>query len=158
MATSKTRRTAELLNSAAITLLRSMARHDRQSGLTPARLSALSVIVFGGPCTLGRLASAEQVAGPTMTRIVDGLVRDGLLVRSRHEEDRRAVVIDATDEGRRVMLAARDLRVTVIAEAMAALPPEDRALLVRAAPVLLDLGHRTRTGEGRTGGGPGLPS
>ena len=50
------------LNSAAIHLLRGLRATDRAAGLTPARLSALSVIVFGGPCPLGRLARAEDVA------------------------------------------------------------------------------------------------
>ena len=50
------------LNSAAIHLLRGMRAADRASGLTPARLSALSVLVFGGPCTLGELARTEDVS------------------------------------------------------------------------------------------------
>jgi len=58
---------ARSINSGAIHLLRGMREVDRQAGLTPARLSALSVVVFGGPRTLGRLAEIEGVAGPTMT-------------------------------------------------------------------------------------------
>ena len=61
---------------------------DREAGLTPARLSALSVLVFGGPCTLGRLARTEDVAGPTMTRIVDGLEL-GLARREPHPDNAR---------------------------------------------------------------------
>ena len=48
------------LNSFAIHLLRAMRRVDAESGLTPARLSALSVLHFGGPRTLGRLARDED--------------------------------------------------------------------------------------------------
>ena len=54
---------ASELNSGAIHVLRSLAAVDRKAGLTRARLSALSVLVFGGPRTLGELASAEGVPG-----------------------------------------------------------------------------------------------
>ena len=70
--------TARLLNSAAIHLLRNLRVVDKESGLTPARLSALSVLVFGGSMPLGRLARIEGVTSPTMTRIVDGLAALGL--------------------------------------------------------------------------------
>jgi len=71
------RRVAERLHSAAIHVLRYARQADRQSAMGPAQLSALSVLVFGGPCNLRELADAEQVAPPTMTRIVAALRRDG---------------------------------------------------------------------------------
>ena len=63
------------LHSAAIHLLRRVRKQDAATGEGPARLSALSVLVFGGPMTLGQLAAAEQVKPPTMSRIVTGLER-----------------------------------------------------------------------------------
>jgi len=62
---------ADGLHSAAIHLLRRVRKQDTKTGEGPARLSALSVLVFGGPKTLGELAAAEQVRPPTMTRICD---------------------------------------------------------------------------------------
>jgi hypothetical protein len=53
---------ADQLHSAAIHLLRRVRRADVESGISPARLSVLSVLVFGGPQTLGTLARAEQVS------------------------------------------------------------------------------------------------
>jgi len=64
---------ADQLHSAAIHLLRQLRKEDDTSGLSAPRLSALSVVVFGGPLTLGALARAEQVRPPTMTRIGTGL-------------------------------------------------------------------------------------
>ena len=61
---------ADRLHSAAIHLLRRVRQQDVATGEGPARLSALSVLVFGGPKTLGELAAAEQVKPPTMSRIV----------------------------------------------------------------------------------------
>src|SRR4051795_7967058 len=80
---------ANRLNSAAIHLLRRISRDDGADGVTGARLSALSVLVYGGPHTVGGLARREGVATPTMTRTVDALVRDGLAARAVVERDRR---------------------------------------------------------------------
>jgi DNA-binding MarR family transcriptional regulator len=137
------------LNAGAIHLLRSLDRVDRESGLTAARLSALSVLVFGGPCSLGELARAERVAGPTMTRIVDGLVALGLADRQPDPIDRRAVRLAATDEGTRLMRQARDRRVDTIAAGLRRLAPDQRAALAAAAPLLDELAQTIREAHGR---------
>jgi DNA-binding MarR family transcriptional regulator len=134
--------TARDLNSAAIHLLRGMRAADRASGLTPARLSALSVLVFGGPSTLGQLARTEDVSGPTMTRIVDGLVALGLATREEHPESARQVLISPTQAGVDLMQAAAGRRVDVIVAALAALPTGDRRAIVAAAPSLRELSAR----------------
>src|SRR5205807_9274864 len=85
---------ADRLHSAAIHLLRRLRVGDRESGIGPAQLSALSVLVFGGPRSLGELADAEQVRPPTLSRIVSGLERAGLVKR------------ESTEDGRRVRLVA----------------------------------------------------
>ena len=136
--------TASDLNSAAIHLLRGLRATDRAAGLTPARLSALSVLVFGGPSPLGRLARTEDVAGPTMTRIVDGLCELGLAERRPHPDGGRLVLVAATAEGERVMRAARQARVDTIVAALRTLPAEDRAAITAAAPALLRLANAIR--------------
>jgi DNA-binding MarR family transcriptional regulator len=136
--------TAAQLNSGAIHLLRALGRVDRAAGLTPARLSALSVLVFGGPCTLGRLAAVEDVAGPTMTRIVDGLVRLGLVVREPHPDSARSTRISATTEGEALMHAARGRRVDALVGALGSLGPRDRARVTAAAGLLDELARAVR--------------
>jgi DNA-binding MarR family transcriptional regulator len=135
---------ATALNSGAIHLLRAVRRVDRETGLPPAQLSALSVLVFGGPLTLGALAGAEDVAGPTMTRIVDGLVARGLAER-RPAGDRRAVTVAATAAGHRLCAAGRRRRVEVLTEALATLPAADRRRLRAAAPLLDRLAAEVRS-------------
>src|SRR5262250_1499425 len=98
---------ADRLHSAAIHLLRLVRVQDTASGIGPARLSALSVIVFGGPISLNDLAAAEQVHPPTMSRIVDALEAAGLARRRSNQEDRRAVLIEATARGSAVLRAGR---------------------------------------------------
>src|ERR687885_353396 len=94
-------RVADRLHSAAVHLLRLLRREDARSGLSAPRLSALSVLVFGGARTLGELAAAEQVRPPTMTRIAQSLVEDGYATRAADPADRRVVRLSATAKGRR---------------------------------------------------------
>ena len=70
---------AERLHSVAIRLLRRLRKTDAASGLPGPKLSALSVLVFGGPQTLKELAAAEQVRAPTMSRLVADLEADGFV-------------------------------------------------------------------------------
>jgi DNA-binding MarR family transcriptional regulator len=135
---------ASALNSGAIHLLRSLAAVDRLAGLTPARLSALSVLVFGGPQSLGALAAAEGVAGPTMTRIVDGLAAGGLAERRPDPADGRAVVIAATAAGDSLMRRAAGRRIETIASAIEVLSVADRRRLVAASGVLERLAREIR--------------
>jgi DNA-binding MarR family transcriptional regulator len=106
---------ADRLHSAAIHLLRRVRRVDEESGLTAARLSTLSVLVFGGPATLGELARTEQVSAPTMSRLVRGLERDGLVTRQANDRDGRSVLLEASPAGRRLLERGRERRISELA-------------------------------------------
>lgn len=116
---------ADRFHSAAIHTLRYVRREDPATGVPAARLSALSVLVFGGPRTLGELAAAEQVRPPTMTRIVQALEEDGLVRRGRDPDDGRVVRIRATAKGQRVMRQGRERRITNLAALFARLTPAE---------------------------------
>lgn len=107
--------TAARLHRSAIRLLRQVRRTDAATGLTPARASVLSVLVFGGERTLGELAVAEMVSAPTMTRLVRGLEADGYVVRQADVRDGRVTRVRATAKGRRVLESARRRRIEQVA-------------------------------------------
>ncbi|MDQ2743732.1 MAG: MarR family transcriptional regulator [Chloroflexota bacterium] len=132
---------ADQLHSAAIHLLRRVRRHDPDSGLGAARLSALSVIVFGGPITMGELARAEQVQLPTISRLVTSLEQEGLVCRSIPPSDRRVVHVQATSQGRQVLAEARERRIRDLGQQLQSLPPRDLDTLRRAAVILEHLGE-----------------
>ena len=127
---------AQRLHGAAIHLLRRLRAEDVASGLTAPRASALSVLVFAGPRSIGELAAAEQVRPPTISRLVQELERDGLVRREADAEDARVQRVHATAAGEALLLAGRARRVARLAESLAALPTTDRGLLERAAPLL----------------------
>lgn len=135
---------ADQLHSAAIHLLRQLRKEDDASGLSAPRLSALSVVVFGGPLTLGELARAEQVRPPTMTRIVTGLEKDGLVTRSNDLLDRRLTHIEATPKGRRVLTAGRERRVEKLARIVRKLEGNELAELKRGVQLLREVIMRMR--------------
>jgi DNA-binding MarR family transcriptional regulator len=80
------------------------------------RASALSVLVFRGPQSLGELAAAEGVKPPTMSRLVKAMQAEGLVVSEAAQHDQRAVRIAASARGRRLMLQAREKRLAAIRE------------------------------------------
>jgi DNA-binding MarR family transcriptional regulator len=127
---------ADQLHSSAIHLLRQLRKEDDASGLSAPRLSALSVAVFGGPLTLGQLAAAEQVRPPTMTRIVTGLEKDGLVQRIGDARDRRLTRIQATAKGQTVLAAGRARRVEKLAAAVRSLGGSELAELTRGVQLL----------------------
>lgn len=124
------------LHSAAIRLLRMVRREDRSTGISPPRLSALSVLVFAGPMSLAELAAAEEVKAPTMSRIVEGLVKDGLATRDADPGNRRKVRIAATGEGRSRLEAGRERRVRTLAARLRRLADSEQRALARGVEVL----------------------
>jgi len=120
--------TADKLHSAAIHLLRRLRVRDRESGIGPAQLSALSVLVFGGPRSLGELADAEQVRPPTMSRIVSGLERAGLVKRHATEDGRRMRLV-ATAKGTKILWEGRQHRVESLAKTLESLSTREQQQL-----------------------------
>jgi DNA-binding MarR family transcriptional regulator len=127
---------ADRLHSAAIHLLRTAARADAQSGQGPARLSALSVLVFGGPKTLGQLADAERVKPPTMSRIVAGLKKSGLAKIQNDGSDARKIRITVTAKGELLLQETRRNRIQSLAESLKSLGKADLETLRDASDLI----------------------
>lgn len=127
---------ADRFHSAAIHALRHVRREDHASGLSAARLSALSVLVFGGPRTVGELAAAEHVRPATMTPIVQALEEAGLVSRERDARDGRVVRIRATPKGERVMWRGRERRVERLASLLDRLTTDEIARIREAADLV----------------------
>jgi DNA-binding MarR family transcriptional regulator len=127
---------ADQLHSAAIHLLRRLRVQDVASGIGPSQLSALSVLVFGGPMSLHALAAAEQVKAPTMSRLVSAMRMRDLVSVEQAAEDARAVVIRVTGEGQKLLLAGRKRRVDSLAKVLSAFSKQDAAALRRASELL----------------------
>jgi DNA-binding MarR family transcriptional regulator len=130
---------ADRLHSAAIHLLRRVRKQDIATGEGPARLSALSVLVFGGPKTLKELAAAEQVKPPTMSRIVSGLERSRLVEVTEDPEDARRMRIAATPKGTRLLQKGREMRIHYLATQLERLTSDELSQLGDAVEILARL-------------------
>jgi DNA-binding MarR family transcriptional regulator len=130
------RKAPDLIHSAAIHLLRSVARVDDEAGVGPAQLSAVSVLYFAGPLTLRGLADAERVTPPTMSRVVDNLERAGLARRGRHPDDARAVLVTLSAKGRRLFERARRRRLERLEALFGNASRDELATLARAAEIV----------------------
>lgn len=131
--------TAERLHRGAIRLLRALRQEDRKTGLSAPRLSALSVLVFGGPMNVSALAKAEHVRLPSMSRLVKDMEREGLVKRRPDPADSRVSVLSATAKGNRVMKTGRGLRLTRLAQDLSGLARADRDTLAEAARILQEI-------------------
>jgi DNA-binding MarR family transcriptional regulator len=127
---------ADRLHSAAIHLLRHARKQDVLAHQAPAQLSALSVLVFGGPIALGQLAAAEQVKAPTMSRIVAGLKRSGLAKIEADAKDARRIRVTATAKGERLLQRARARRIRLLGETLSGLREPEMDTLLRAAELM----------------------
>ena len=107
-------RLLERFHHLAIRLLRGMRAVDEAHGFGGPRASALSVLVFRGPLSLGELAAAEGVRPPTMSRLVKAMQAEGLVEAGAVEDDERRVSIRATARGRKLMLQGRDRRLAAL--------------------------------------------
>lgn len=101
-----------------------------------------SSVKQGGPAAqegvrVSRLADHLGIAPRSATEVADTLESAGLLARSTDPTDRRAVLLTLTDEGRHTVAAVRDRRRAAADEAVATLPPADRAELRRLLEALL---------------------
>ena len=128
--------TARKLHSAALHLMRYVRAQDTALGVPPAQLSALSVVVFGGKTSLSDLAQAEQVRAPTMSRIVEGLVKAGLVKREIDPADRRSIAITPTKKGVRIMHEGRGRREKRLLELLRGLTREEIETLDSSSEII----------------------
>ena len=130
------RQAADSIHSAAIHLLRRISREDSAVGVSPARMSALSVLIFTGPKTMSELATMERVKLPTMSRLVAAMEQEGLVTRRPHEEDARSVVLTATAKGKRVLEHGRELRLSALENLLEGASAREVAVVREAAQIV----------------------
>jgi DNA-binding MarR family transcriptional regulator len=124
------------LQAAAALMVRIARRDPGEEPVTPARLSVLSALKFGGPMSLAELAAAQEVKAPTMSRIVEGLVKDGLATREADPVNRRKVRITTTEEGRRRLEAGREGQVRALRQRLRRLADSEQRALARGVELL----------------------
>ena len=111
--------------------MRRARRTDPLTGVSPAQLSALSVLM-SGPKTLGDLAAAEQVRPPTMSRLVSEMERAGVARKVTDRDDARVIRVHATPKGLRALSRGRSMRIGAIERLMNELDADELGDVERA--------------------------
>jgi len=125
------------MHSAAIHLLRLVREVDAEAmGISPARSSALSVLVFGGARSLTELAAAEQVTSATMSKLVSAMEREGFVRRYPDVDDARSIRIEATRKARRILERGRSRRLDLLESLLADATGAEIGAVRTAAEVL----------------------
>ena len=118
------------------TRLARILRRQADTGLSPSQLSALATVEIHGPMTLGALAEHENVAPPSVTKVVNLLETQGLVGREAGANDRRVAMVSITREGARLLDESRRRKNEWLAERLARLEPDQRARLADALDVI----------------------
>ncbi|MET0991365.1 MAG: MarR family transcriptional regulator [Lacisediminihabitans sp.] len=110
--------------------------------ITEGQRSVLFALSNLGKQTLGSLSEHERVTPPSMNRTINALVSAGLVTRVTSETDARKVDLELSDAGRAFIVETRRRRDAWFTKNLAALTPEQRAILDAAGPILRDLADR----------------
>lgn len=116
-----------------------LVRRETTQVLTLTQGSVLAELVGGGPSRMSRLARLEGVRMPSMTDVVGRLERLGMVSRRPDPDDGRAVLVEATDEGRRFYAELVAAREEQLRERLLGLDDADRAAIDAALPALTKL-------------------
>lgn len=120
------------LHGALINVLRLLRDVDRESGVSPSRLSALSVLVFVGAMSQAELARIEAVSAPSISLLVRELENEGLVERTTDPADARRTIVSASTAGRELMLRCQRRRLEWLGEAIGRLPAEAQRALANS--------------------------
>lgn len=137
MSSEQKREAADRIHSAAIHLLRRVREVDTEAmGITPARASALSVLVFAGARSLSELAAEERVTSATMSKLVSAMEAEALVRRYPDVNDARAIRIEATARARRLLERGRSRRLDLLESLLADATGAEIDAVRRAAEVV----------------------
>ena len=104
--------------------------------VTEGQRSVLFALANNGAQTLSALSEHERVTPPSMNRTINALVRAGLVTRVGAEDDGRKVSIDLSATGRTFIRDTRRKRDAWFTQQLAALTPEQRAVIDQSAEIL----------------------
>lgn len=133
---------ANQLHSIAIHVLRRARVTDKEGGLTPERLSLLSILAYSGPKSISELAAIEIVSLPAITRIVNYLEGLELVARDRKSDDGRIVRVTATKKGLQLMEEGRRRRVEHVADELSNLGHLELMVVAEATNLLARIDQR----------------
>lgn len=110
---------------------------NQQKGLlSSARCSIIDHLIEKGPQSLTSLSIYRNVKAATMSRLLDSLVNDGLILRANSRLDRRSKIFMVTKLGKQMVDDAHQNERVQLEKIMSKLPEQDQATVSQAIQVV----------------------
>lgn len=123
-------------------LSRRLRSERPDSTVSLSAIGMLSTLHRSGPMPAARLAQAERLQPQSLSRLIAQLDRDGLIKRRPGKEDRRTLILEITEAGRRALSHDMTARRAWLESAMRkVLVPGEREMLAHAAVAMLRLAN-----------------
>ena len=116
--------------------IRLQMRHRRAPGISIPQFRALTFLKRNEGSSLGPLAEHLGLSLPSTSRLVENLLRRGLVLRTSSPNDRRRLTLALTEDGREMVKIARKGTQRQLAEMLGRLPPSKLAEVVAAMATL----------------------
>jgi len=123
---------ADALRPVLLRVGRELRREARAVGISPEQVSLLVAIKYTPGSGIRNLAAHERISAPALTKHVDRLERDGLVVRTPSPDDGRRVGLALTEEGQRVLRRVRSRRTAWLATRLRGLDADELAAVEAA--------------------------
>lgn len=123
---------ADTLRPVLLRVGRELRREARAVGISPEQVSLLVAIKYTPGSGIRNLAAHERISAPALTKHVDRLERDGLVVRTPSPDDGRRIGLALTEEGQRVLRRVRSRRTAWLATRLRGLDADELAAVEAA--------------------------
>ena len=123
---------ADALRPVLLRVGRELRREARAVGISPEQVALLVAIKYTPGIGIRSLATQERISAPALTKHVDRLERDGLVLRSPSADDRRRIGLTLTEEGQRVLRRVRSRRTAWLATRLRGLSADELAAVQAA--------------------------
>lgn len=123
----------------------------QEAGISGVKLFVLMNLIDNtGPMSISQIAEFMRSGKSNATQIVDRLEADGLVQRIRNPQDRRGVVIEVTDEGKRRLNEGLEVRNRVAQELMGHISEDEMNRMIEQLEMLYQAAVRKEDNAGET--------
>jgi DNA-binding MarR family transcriptional regulator len=114
-------------------------RRARPGEISMQQFRTLGILAHHPGASLSLVAQHLGLTTASTSRLVDGLVREGLISRLDAPEDRRRLVLTLTDKGQDVLKATKESALGKLAQKLAQLSDAERSDVLKGIAVLRHL-------------------
>ncbi|MEJ2037602.1 MAG: MarR family winged helix-turn-helix transcriptional regulator [Desulfosarcinaceae bacterium] len=111
----------------------------KRVGLTGPQLIILQEIARSGEATAGKIARAVSLSQATVTGILERLEKRHLIVRQRSDHDKRRIMVNITDAGRKILDTHPPLMQEAFVEKFSSLKEWEQTMILSALQRLVSI-------------------